>query len=130
MIEQQDHSNEPSNQHRHLLLITITVGLGFAIEWLDAFALNTALPNIAKDFGVPILELKYILTAYLLSLALFVPISGAVCDRIGIIKTYSCAMGLFMIGSIGASIASNLTMMTLSRIIQGIGGSCMMPVVL
>lgn len=102
--------------------------MAFFIEWLDASALNTALPQIAFGFHVNPVLLKEALTAYLLSVGIFIPVSGTLCDRIGIKPTFIIAVLVFMLGSIGCSFAWNITSLVLFRIVQGIGGALLTPV--
>lgn len=104
------------------------VATAFFIETLDATILNTAVPTIAASLGVQPLSLKAALTSYALSLAVFIPISGWVADRMGTRRTFSYAIGLFALGSLLCGLSVNLPMLVLSRILQGAGGSLMIPV--
>lgn len=98
------------------------------METLDVTILSTAVPAMALNFKVNPIQLKLALTSYLLSLALFIPISGWIADRLGMKKTFIFALGVFTLSSIGCGMARSLGQLVLFRIIQGIGGSFMMPV--
>ncbi|KAF0094790.1 MAG: EmrB/QacA family drug resistance transporter [Puniceicoccaceae bacterium 5H] len=104
------------------------VAIAFFIETLDATILNTAAPTIADSLQVAPLSLKAALTSYALSLAVFIPVSGWVADRLGTRLTFSSAMALFGLGSLLCGLALNLPMLVASRILQGMGGSLMIPV--
>lgn len=104
------------------------VATAFFIETLDATILNTAVPTVAESLGVAPLSLKSAVTSYALSLAVFIPISGWVADRLGTRRTFSSAMALFAVGSLLCGLSVNLPMLVVSRIIQGAGGALMIPV--
>jgi EmrB/QacA subfamily drug resistance transporter len=104
------------------------VATAFFIETLDATILNTAVPRVAESLRVQPLSLKAALTSYALSLAVFIPISGWVADRMGTRRTFTTAIGIFGLGSLLCGLSMNLPMLVLSRILQGAGGSLMIPV--
>jgi EmrB/QacA subfamily drug resistance transporter len=68
------------------------------------------------------------MTAYLITLAVFIPISGWVADRFGARTIFASAIGIFTFASLLCAAAPNLTIFTITRILQGIGGSMMVPV--
>jgi len=113
---------------RSSVILPWLVAVAFFIETLDATILNTAVPTVARSLQVAPLSLKAALTSYALSLAVFIPISGWVADRLGTRRTFSSAMALFAVGSLCCGLAPNLPSLVLSRILQGAGGSLMIPV--
>lgn len=112
---------------RHILLPLI-VACALFMENMDSTVLVTALPAIAGDLGVNPLALKLALTAYLVSLAVFIPISGWVADRRGSRTVFTWAIVGFMSGSLMCAFSSTLAGFVVSRFIQGIGGAMMVPV--
>ena len=88
----------------------------------------TSLPAIAADIGTNPLALKLALTSYLLSLAVFIPMSGWTADRFGARTVFTAALAVFMLGSIGCALASSLEDFVIARIVQGMGGAMMTPV--
>ncbi|MBL8550331.1 MAG: DHA2 family efflux MFS transporter permease subunit [Hyphomonadaceae bacterium] len=110
------------------LLIPITVGSAFFMEGLDATILTTALPQIAKDFGVAAPEVGGAITSYLLSLAIFIPVSGWVADRFGAKRTYCAALVVFTLGSALCAMATGPLWLALARGVQGLGGALLTPV--
>ncbi len=74
------------------------------------------------------LRLNVAITCYLLSLAVFIPISGWTADRFGARRVFSCAIVVFTLGSIGCGLSHSLWMLVVARIVQGMGGAMMVPV--
>jgi EmrB/QacA subfamily drug resistance transporter len=109
-------------------LLPWLVAVAFFMESLDTTILNTAVPTIAAALAVTPLSLKSALTSYMLSLAVFIPISGWVADRYGTRRVFSSAIGVFTLGSLLCGLAPNLPLLVASRIVQGVGGAMMMPV--
>ena len=104
------------------------VAIGFFMETLDATIVNTALPTMAKDLGVGPLSMQSVVISYALALAVFIPASGWLTDRFGTRKIYLSAILIFTFGSLLCALSPNLTMLTISRVIQGAGGSMLLPV--
>ncbi len=98
------------------------------MEQLDATVLATALPTMAKDFGVSAPSMSIALTSYLLSLAIFIPASGAIADRFGSRTVFRTAIAVFVVGSLLCAQAPNVFFLVIARLLQGLGGAMMMPV--
>ncbi len=98
------------------------------MEGIDSTVLTTALPTMARGFGVDALQLNVALTSYLLSLAVCLPASGRAADRFGARNVFRAAIGMFTIGSILCAQADSVGFLVLARVIQGIGGAMMIPV--
>jgi len=98
------------------------------MESLDTTILNTAVPTISAALHVAPLSMKAVLASYTLSLAVFIPISGWVADRFGTRRVFAAAIGLFTLGSFLCGISSNIHLLVACRILQGCGGSMMVPV--
>src|SRR6202453_4411651 len=95
---------------------------------LDTTILNTAVPAISSALGVAPLSMKVVLASYTLSLAVFIPISGWMADRVGTRRVFASAIGLFTLGSFLCGISSNIHVLVAFRILQGCGGAMMVPV--
>lgn len=102
--------------------------VGFFMELLDVTILNTALPTMAKDFGANPLRMQAVIIAYVLTVALLIPASGWLCERYGIRQMYLVAIAMFTSGSLFCAISPTLPILVACRVIQGIGGSLLMPV--
>ncbi|RVU04089.1 MFS transporter [Novosphingobium umbonatum] len=109
-------------------LICLIIASALFMETLDATVLATALPTLARDFGVRPPAVSVAVTAYLLALAVFIPVSGYMADRYGARKVFASAIGLFVAGSLACALAPALDWMALARFAQGIGGAMMLPV--
>jgi EmrB/QacA subfamily drug resistance transporter len=111
-----------------LRLIPIILAVALFMEQMDSTVIATSLPAIAEDIGSDPISLKLALTAYFVSLAIFIPISGWVAERYGAKSVFRIAIAVFMVGSICCAFSDSLLAFVLSRFLQGIGGSMMTPV--
>ena len=109
-------------------LLPWLVAVAFFMESLDTTILNTAVPAISAALHVGPLSMKAVLASYTLSLAVFIPISGWVADRFGTRRVFATAIGLFTLGSFLCGISSDIHLLVACRILQGLGGSMMVPV--
>ncbi|CEG56363.1 MFS transporter [Legionella fallonii] len=107
------------------LITMFTVSLALFMDVLDTNIINTAIPTMARDFSVNPVDLKIALISYLLSLALFIPISGWTADKYGIKRIYISAIALFTLSSFGCGYAHTLSDLIIARSFQGIGGAFM-----
>src|SRR6204780_4912471 len=119
-------SSDPSEASKRLLPWLVAVA--FFMESLDTTILNTAVPAISSALGVAPLSMKAVLASYTLSLAVFIPISGWMADRFGTRRVFTAAIGLFTLGSFLCGISSSIHVLVAFRILQGCGGSMMVPV--
>ncbi len=116
------------SKSRSPLYITTLIAGAFFMENLDGTIIATALPQMARSFHVGAVNLNIGMTAYLLTLAVFIPISGWVADRYGSRSVFASAIAIFTLASLLCGEARTLTQFTLMRIVQGIGGAMMVPV--
>jgi EmrB/QacA subfamily drug resistance transporter len=115
-------------QSRSPLYVTSLIAGAFFMENLDGTIIATALPQMARSFHVGAVNLNIGMTAYLLTLAVFIPISGWVADRFGSRSIFAAAIATFTVASLLCGAAHTLTQFTLMRILQGMGGAMMVPV--
>ncbi|MDL2357780.1 MAG: DHA2 family efflux MFS transporter permease subunit [Pseudomonadota bacterium] len=104
------------------------VATALFMEQLDATIVNTAIPSIAASLQVTPLSLKSVVTSYILSLAVGIPVSGWMADRYGTRRVFGVAIAIFTLASVLCGLSLNAPMMTAARLLQGIGGAMMMPV--
>lgn len=109
-------------------LVALIVAVTFFMENLDGTAIATALPQIARSFAVTPTDVSIGMTAYLVTLAVFIPISGWIADRFGARTIFSTAIAIFTLASVGCGFANNLPEFISARIVQGMGGAMMVPV--
>lgn len=104
------------------------VALALFMEQLDATIVNTAVPSMAQSLHVMPLSLKAVVASYILSLAVFIPISGWLADRYGTRRVFGAAVVIFTASSVLCGLAVNVPMLVAARLLQGMGGAMMMPV--
>jgi len=113
---------------RTLRIIPWIVAISFFMQMLDTSIMNTALPVIAKNLNENPLNLHWVVIAYMLAVALLMPVSGWVADRFGMRTVLFGAIMLFMAGSLFCATASSLKILIAARVVQGMGGAFMVPV--
>jgi EmrB/QacA subfamily drug resistance transporter len=109
-------------------IIPWIVAIALFMETLDITIITTAIPAMALSLRVDPINLKLALTSYLLSIALFIPISGWVADKLGTQRTFILALLIFTVSSMMCGRAGSLSELVIGRIFQGVGGAFMMPV--
>jgi EmrB/QacA subfamily drug resistance transporter len=109
-------------------ILPYIVAAPFFREYLDTTVIATALPEMARSFSVGPNDVSMGMTAYMLTLAVFIPISGWVADRLGSRTVYGGALVLFTLASVLCGLSTGLTAFTAARVLQGIGGALMVPV--
>ena len=109
-------------------ILPIILATSIFMQMLDSTILNTSITAIAKDLHESPLDMQNAIISYVLTLALFMPVSGFLSDKFGTKKVFIFALLLFSIGSLFCSLSQNLNHLIFSRVIQGIGGSLMTPV--
>ncbi len=108
--------------------IVLLVAAAFFMENLDGTLMVTALPQMAVSFGVKPLDMSAGITAYLLSLAVFIPVSGWVADRLGVRTVFMAALATFTLASAMCGAAPGFTSFVAARMLQGMAGAMMVPV--
>ncbi len=113
---------------RHSVAIALLVAGAFFMEQLDGTVIATALPQMAQSFGVAPVDLNIGMSAYLLTVAVFIPASGWVTDRFGARTVFASAIVTFTVASVLCAASGSLWAFTAARVLQGIGGAMMVPV--
>ncbi len=109
-------------------LIPLIIASALFMENMDQTIIATSLPAIAADLGTSPIVLKLAFTTYLLSLTVFIPISGWLADRFGARHVFRVAIAVFTLGSVACGLSSSLGELVASRALQGLGGAMMVPV--
>jgi len=109
-------------------LLPVILATSIFMQMLDSTILNTSLPAIAKDLNESPLDMQNAIISYVLTLAVFMPVSGFLSDKFGTKKVFIFSLILFSAGSLFCSLSQNLTELVIARMIQGVGGSLMTPV--
>jgi EmrB/QacA subfamily drug resistance transporter len=108
--------------------LALLVAGAYFMEILDATVIAPAAPGIAADLGIAPVTVNVAITAYVLTLAVLIPISGWLTDRFGARRIFVAAIAVFTLASAGCAAAQNLEMLVATRVLQGIGGAMMVPV--
>lgn len=108
-------------------IITFIVSIAGFMEALDATILNTAIPAMSRSLQVNPVDLKIALISYLITLAIFIPISGWLSDKFGLKRVFLFSIFVFTISSFWCGHAESLQQLVIARSLQGIGGSLMLP---
>ena len=109
-------------------LIPLIIASALFMENMDSTVIATSLPAMARDLGTDPIVLKLAFTTYLLSLTVFIPVSGWFADRFGARHVFRLAIAIFTLGSIACGLASSLGELVAARGLQGLGGAMMVPV--
>lgn len=126
-IRKRNHPFHPQHDsYRWWVLMNIMIGTFMAV--LDSTIVNVGLPKIMASFGVGIDKIEWVITAYMLALAVMLPTSGWMADRFGYKKMYASGMLLFTFGSFLCGISGEENMLIISRVIQGLGAGTIMPI--
>ena len=109
-------------------ILPLILATSIFMQMLDSTILNTSITAIARDLQESPLEMQNAIISYVLTLALFMPVSGFLSDKFGTRKVFIFALFLFSLGSLFCALSQNLSHLIFARVIQGIGGSLMTPV--
>jgi EmrB/QacA subfamily drug resistance transporter len=110
------------------IIIPVTVAVAFLMEQLDTTIITTALPDMAQSLDTTPLRLNLAITTYVLTLAVFIPVSGWFADRFGARRIFALALFIFTLGSVLCGLAESFGMLLATRALQGLGGAMMTPV--
>ena len=113
------------NRQRNIALL---VAGTFFMENLDGTILTTAAPSIGRSLGVPSVAVGITITAYLLTLAVLIPLSGWITRRLGSRRIFLAAIAIFTLASVLCALSTSLPELTIMRVLQGVGGAMMVPV--
>jgi len=109
-------------------LLPWVTAVAMFIQSLDGTILNTSLPVIAREMSYSPTQMHSVIVSYALTLALFIPLSGWLADKFGTRTMFMIAVGLFVAGSLCCALSADLLTFNLSRVLQAIGASMMVPI--
>ena len=109
-------------------LLPFILATAIFMQMLDSTILNTSLKSIAEELNESPLHMQNAIISYVLTLAVFMPVSGYLADKFGTKKIFIFAVALFSLGSLFCALSQNLDQLVISRVVQGLGGSLMTPV--
>ncbi|HCA8108310.1 MFS transporter [Klebsiella pneumoniae] len=117
-----------SRDERAFSAPALLVAGAFFMEFLDGTVIATALPDMARDFGVTAVELNIGISAYLITLAVLIPASSWIADRFGARAIFTLALAIFTLASVFCGLSTEVHIFVAMRILQGVGGALMVPV--
>jgi EmrB/QacA subfamily drug resistance transporter len=109
-------------------LVAIAFVFGIFMDLMDITIVNVALPTLGRDFHASNASLEWVVTGYLLSLAIWIPASGWIGDRVGTKRVFIFALAMFIGSSALCGLAWNTSSLITFRVLQGVGGGMMTPV--
>ncbi|MDA8381659.1 MAG: DHA2 family efflux MFS transporter permease subunit [Betaproteobacteria bacterium] len=118
----------PERPRRPELLIPLIVAIAFLMEQLDATIVTTAIPDMARALHTTAVQMNLAVSAYILTLAVLIPLSGWCADRYGMRRVFTAALAVFTLGSALCGAADSFAMLVATRVLQGAGGAMMTPV--
>jgi EmrB/QacA subfamily drug resistance transporter len=118
---------ESAHERKQTMLLWI-VAIGFLMQTLDTTIVNTALPSMAESMGEELLNMYSVVFSYALMMAVMIPASGWLADRFGTQKVFLFAICFFVLGSLCCAMSGSLSGLVCSRVLQGFGGSMLLPV--
>ncbi|WP_449576292.1 MFS transporter [Lelliottia nimipressuralis] len=120
--------NITGKENRGLSPAALLVAGAFFMEFLDGTVIATALPDMAKSFGVQAVDLNIGISAYLITLAVLIPASGWIADRFGARKVFAVALAIFTLASVFCGLSTTVDQFVAMRVLQGMGGALMVPI--
>ena len=117
-----------ANSARQARRVALIVAVAFFMQLLDSTIISTSLPQMGQSFGVPAVAMSIGITAYMLTMAVFVPLSAWLADRFGARNIFLVAIALFTLASVACGFSQSLTQFVAARIVQGLGSALMTPV--
>src|SRR2546429_8028792 len=109
-------------------IVGVVFVFGLFMDLLDMTITNVALPTLKSDFSTSTTTIQWVVTGYLLSLAVFIPVSGWAGDRFGTKRIFMVALFVFTSGSLLCALAWNIESLIAFRVLQGVGGGILTPV--
>lgn len=107
--------------------IALLMAASLFMEIMDGTIVITALPQMAKDFQTSIAQMSLLVSVYLVTVAIFLPLSGWIANYFGKKRIWLFAVLLFTVSSLGSALAKDFTFLLTMRIIQGVSGALMTP---
>jgi EmrB/QacA subfamily drug resistance transporter len=114
-----------ATRHRWLSLGVAVLGTLMAV--LDTSIVNVAVPAIMKDFGRDIHEIEWVVTAYMIGFAAFMPLTAWLRTHYGIRRAYLTSLACFVVGSVACALAPGLGWLIAARILQSLAASALTP---
>src|SRR5271167_4192453 len=109
------------------LMVVITAGIVSLLEIVDTSIVNVAIPTMMGNLGATLEDIGWVVTGYIISNAIVLPISGWLANRFGRRRYYLTCIALFVASSVACGLSPNLDTLIFFRIIQGAAGGALLP---
>ena len=122
--------NDSTALDRGTMIVAAVVLLGAIMSILDTTVINVAIDRLALEFDASLTTIQWVATGYTLALAGVIPLTGWAADRFGTKRLYLASLALFMLGSALCAVAWSAGSLIAFRVLQGLGGGMIMPLVM
>lgn len=112
-----------------LIKLALVLMLASLAAGLDTTIANVALDRIGRSFDAPVVAVQWVSSGYLLALTMILPLTGWVTDRFGARAAFLGSLGTFLVGSVLCGLAWSMPALVVFRVLQGLGGGMLLPVV-
>src|SRR6266568_4920913 len=110
--------------------VTIAVALGMFMSLMDMTIVNVAIPQMQHGFGADIRDVQWVVTIYILTQTAVIPTAPYLAAKFGEKRAYVWTLIAFLLGSLLCGFAWNLPSLLFFRLVQGIGGGILLPMVM
>ncbi|MCT0949819.1 MFS transporter [Weissella confusa] len=107
--------------------VALLMAASLFMDVMDGTIVTTALPKMAQNFNVSAATISLLVSTYMIAVAVFIPLSGWIAQRLGNKRIWLLAVALFTVSSLGSALAPNFAVLLTMRVIQGIAGAMMTP---
>ena len=114
---------DPGKRHWILIVAAIASAMGF----IDSSLVAIAMPSIRNSLGATLVESQWVSNAYMLTLASFILVGGAIGDRLGLVKVFKLGIVVFVVASVACAIAPSPNALIAARFVKGVGAAMMVP---
>jgi len=128
MEKETNKENTQSTKQKNWHLCVLIALIGAFMTILDSSIVNVAIPTMMHVFNTDLSSIQWVVTIYLLSLGVVVPVSGWLGDKLGFKKLYIYSLLVFTLGSLFCALSWNVPSLIISRVIQALGGGMIMPI--
>jgi MFS transporter, DHA2 family, multidrug resistance protein len=127
-MSQETHAPSAPRVTGNRYLISVAVMISALTAILDSTIVNVSVPNMQAAFGADVDQITWVLTGYLISNVVIIPMTGWLSNLIGLKRYYMYSQLLFVVASMLCGLAWDLPSMVFFRVLQGIGGGALLPV--
>src|SRR4051812_22762912 len=125
-LDEQGHDTRASPEARYGSVVALLVVAAFVVV-LNETIMVVALPQLMSDLAISATRAQWLTTAYLLTMAVSIPVSGFLLERVRIRPLFFSAMGLFLVGTVIGAVSPGFELLVVARVVQASGTAVMMP---